>query len=56
MRWAPSSLIRGWANQRAARPASTAGDDVVAIHPDQGRVEDVREAGPVHVCHPLATA
>ena len=34
----------------AARPA---GDDVVALHPDQIRVEDVREAGPVHVGHQL---
>jgi transposase len=29
------------------------GDDVVAIHTDQVRVEDVREAGPVHVGHQL---
>ncbi|OGL01796.1 MAG: hypothetical protein A3E31_09410 [Candidatus Rokubacteria bacterium RIFCSPHIGHO2_12_FULL_73_22] len=33
--------------------AGPAGDDVVAIHPDQVRVEDVREAGPVHVGHQL---
>ena len=33
--------------------AGPAGDDVVAIHPDQVRVEDVSEAGPVHVGHQL---
>jgi hypothetical protein len=47
---------RGQANRRAARPASTAADDEAAIHPDQVWVEDVREAGPVHVGHPVATA
>jgi transposase len=35
----------------AARPS--AGDDVVAIHTDQIRSEDIREAGPVHVGHQM---
>ncbi len=39
--------------RRAARPAPAAGDDVVAVHTDQVRIEDVREAGPVHVGHQL---
>ena len=30
-----------------------AGDDIVAIHTDQVRSEDVREAGPVHVGHQM---
>jgi transposase len=38
---------------RGRAPARPAGDDVVAIRPDQVRVEDVREAGPVHVGHQL---
>jgi len=38
---------------RGRAPAGPAGDDVVAIHPAQVRVEDVREAGPVHVGHQL---
>jgi transposase len=40
---------------RPPRPRRTppAGDDVVAIHTDQVRIEDVREAGPVHVGHQL---
>ena len=37
--------------RRHPRPLPPAGDDVVAIHPDQVRVEDVREAGPVYVGH-----
>jgi len=41
------------ARARPARARAPAGDDVVAIHPDQVRVEDVREAGPVHVGHQL---
>ena len=40
------------ARHRAPAGAS-AGDDVVAIHTDQVRSEDVREAGPVHVGHQL---
>jgi hypothetical protein len=39
--------------RRHRRSRSAAGDDVVAIHADQVRVEDVREAGPVHVGHQL---
>src|SRR6266508_2977701 len=35
------------------RPHPPAGDDVLAIHTDQVRVEDVREAGPVHVGHQM---
>jgi transposase len=38
---------------RGRAPAGPAGDDVVGIHPAQVRVEDVREAGPVHVGHQL---
>jgi transposase len=40
---------------RAARPApaSAAGDDGIAVRVDQAQVEDVREAGPVHVGHQL---
>ena len=38
---------------RRARAGPAAGDDMVAIHADQVRVEDVREAGPVHVGHQL---
>jgi hypothetical protein len=38
---------------RGRAPAGPAGDDVVAIRPAQVRVEDVREAGPVHVGHQL---
>jgi len=41
------------ARARPARGRAPAGDDVVAIHPAQVRVEDVREAGPVHVGHQL---
>jgi transposase len=37
--------------RRRAHPPS--GDDMVAIHTDQVRVEDVREAGPVHVGHQM---
>ena len=40
------------ARHRAPAGAS-AGDDVVAIHTDQVRSEDVREAGPVHVGHQM---
>jgi transposase len=36
-----------------APPRPSAGDDVVAIHTDQVRSEDVREAGPVHVGHQM---
>jgi transposase len=45
------------ARARPARPQAPArppaGDDVVAIHTDQVRSEDVREAGPVHVGHQM---
>lgn len=37
--------------QRRPPQVSRAGDDVVAIQTDQVRVEDAREAGPVHVGH-----
>jgi transposase len=37
--------------RRRPRPLSPAGQDLVAIHTDQVRVEDVREAGPVYVGH-----
>ncbi len=36
-----------------ARARPPAGDDVVAIHTDQVRSEDIREAGPVHVGHQM---
>jgi len=39
--------------RRRAHAGPAAGDDMVAIHADQVRVEDVREAGPVHVGHQL---
>ena len=43
------------AHVRPARPRargqSRAADDVVAVHTDQVRSEDIREAGPVHVGH-----
>ncbi len=39
--------------RRRAHPVPPAGHDVVAVHTDQVRVEDVREAGPVHVGHQL---
>jgi len=39
--------------RRRPRPGPPAGDDVVAIHTDQVRVEDAREAGPVHVGHQM---
>jgi transposase len=35
------------------RRRAAAGDDVVAIHTDQVRSEEVREAGPVHVGHQM---
>ena len=35
--------------RRRPRSVPPAGDDVVAIHTDQVRTEDAREAGPVHV-------
>jgi transposase len=38
--------------RRRARPERPAGD-LVAIHTDQVRIEDVREAGPVYVGHQL---
>ena len=38
---------------RVARPAPAAGEDVIAVRVDQIHVEDVREAGPVHVGHQL---
>ena len=45
------------ARARPPRPPATARsparDDVVAIHTDQVRSEDVREAGPVHVGHQM---
>ena len=37
--------------RRRPRPAPSAEEDLVAIHTDQVRVEDVREAGPVYVGH-----
>ena len=36
---------------RRRRPGPPAAEDLVAIHTDQVRVEDVREAGPVYVGH-----
>jgi len=39
--------------RRAHAGAAAARDDVVAIHTNQVRVEDVREAGPVHVGHQM---
>ena len=45
------------ARTRPTRPHAPArppvGDDVVAIHTDQVRSEDIREAGPVHVGHQM---
>jgi transposase len=45
------------AQARPARPhlrgPSRAADDVVAVHTDQVRSEDIREAGPVHVGHQM---
>lgn len=38
---------------RPHAPARPVGDDVVAIHTDQVRSEDIREAGPVHVGHQM---
>jgi len=38
---------------RPARPAPAAGDDVIGIHVEQVQIDDVREAGPVHVGHQL---
>jgi len=38
---------------RVARPAPAADADILAVRADQVRVEDVREAGPVHVGHQL---
>jgi transposase len=35
------------------RPAAAVGADVVAVHTDQVKTEDHREAGPVHVGHQL---
>jgi hypothetical protein len=39
--------------RRRLHPVPPAGEHGVAIHPDQVRVEDVREAGPVYVGHQL---
>jgi transposase len=39
--------------RRRPRSGPPAGDNVVAIHADQVRTEDAREAGPVHVGHQL---
>jgi len=39
--------------RRAARPARAAGDEVLAVPVEQVQIEDVREAGPVHVGHQL---
>ena len=39
--------------RRVARPAPAESDDVVAIHTDQVRVEEIREAGPIHVGHQM---
>jgi transposase len=36
---------------RPARPAAAASDDVIAVRVEQVQLEDVREAGPVHVGH-----
>jgi len=38
---------------RGRAPAGPAGAAMVAIHPDQVRIEEVREAGPVHVGHQM---
>jgi transposase len=37
--------------RRRPRPMLPAGEDLVTIHTDQVRVEDVREAGPIYVGH-----
>ena len=39
--------------RRRPRRVPAAGDDAVTVHTDRVRVEDVREAGPVHVGHQL---
>lgn len=39
--------------RRPAGPAPAEGDGGVAVHVDQVQIEDVREAGPVHVGHQL---
>ena len=38
---------------RGATPGARRGADLVAIHTDQVEIEDVREAGPVHVGHQM---
>lgn len=48
---AVAARARPTRHRASARPP--AGDDVVAIHTDQVRSEDVREAGPVHVGHQM---
>jgi transposase len=47
-------VARARPSRRRTPPApAAAGADVVAIHTDQVRIEDIREAGPVHVGHQL---
>ncbi len=50
---AVEALVEGTHPARHRPRPGPAGDAVVAIHADQVRVEDVREAGPVHVGHQL---
>jgi hypothetical protein len=42
--------------RHAPRPALLATNELIAVHTDQVRIEDVRAAGPVHVGHQIWTA